>query len=256
MKTCTVDGCDRKYESKGMCHMHYQRTRKRTPDKPVTRECIVCGTSVIRSPKAAYVFGATCSQKCKTIVQFGWRTELPADHRARMYGATCEWKAPKDKGPMFQCGTCADCNAPFTEPAGQTASTYCSLRCSDRVARRRRRAREHGADGSYRFTEIIHLYLLAGSVCAYCETPVVGLPDPEHVTPLSRGGRNDRTNLVAACRACNSDKNDLTLTEWATDRQRRGLSPVRTALDLTSKAFRHLVLSEPTAPAWRHREAA
>lgn len=100
----------------------------------------------------------------------------------------------------------------------------------------------------------MRIYLKQGKVCAYCEQPVVGLPDPEHVLPLSRGGRNDTTNLVAACRACNTDKNDLTLTEWAADRERRGLPPVRT--DLPRATYSHLVHAEPTTTAWRHRQVA
>nr|WP_227820285.1 HNH endonuclease [Agromyces aureus] len=97
-------------------------------------------------------------------------------------------------------------------------------------------------------------YRRQGYVCAYCEAPCSGLPEPEHVVPLSRGGRNDMTNLVAACRTCNSDKNDMTLNEWQTDRARRGLMPVR----IDGDAFTHLVpeVNTPTGTAYRHRDAA
>ncbi|WP_232338870.1 hypothetical protein [Agromyces aureus] len=62
------------------------------------------------------------------------------------------------------------------------------------------------------------------------------------------------TNLVAACRTCNSDKNDMTLNEWQTDRARRGLMPVR----IDGDAFTHLVpeVNTPTGTAYRHRDAA
>lgn len=68
---------------------------------------------------------------------------------------------------------------------------------------------------------------------------IAGLPDPEHVIPLSRGGSNSMANIVAACRACNGDKRDLTPDEWALDRMRRGLLPVDTSL--SGPAFSHLV---------------
>jgi 5-methylcytosine-specific restriction endonuclease McrA len=83
--------------------------------------------------------------------------------------------------------------------------------------------------------------------CAYCHQPCDGLPDPEHVIPISRGGDNSMSNIVAACRQCNADKRDLTPKEWAADRQRRGLEPVDTSL--AGHAFKHLALTEAHALA-------
>ena len=37
----------------------------------------------------------------------------------------------------------------------------------------------------------------------------------EHVDPLSRGGNNDMSNIVPACRDCNASKHNLFLLEWA-----------------------------------------
>jgi 5-methylcytosine-specific restriction endonuclease McrA len=36
----------------------------------------------------------------------------------------------------------------------------------------------------------------------------------DHRVPLVRGGRSTKGNLVAACKACNSAKKYLLLTEW------------------------------------------
>lgn len=47
--------------------------------------------------------------------------------------------------------------------------------------------------------------------------------EPDHVIPLSRGGSNSITNVVPACKPCNSGKRDLLLSEWYADRARRGL---------------------------------
>lgn len=49
-------------------------------------------------------------------------------------------------------------------------------------------------------------------LCAYCDAPAEHL---DHVTPLSRGGRDEPTNIVPACAACNLSKADHTLAEWA-----------------------------------------
>jgi 5-methylcytosine-specific restriction endonuclease McrA len=49
--------------------------------------------------------------------------------------------------------------------------------------------------------------------CNYC-----GAQDErmcaDHVVPLSRGGSNDESNLVACCLPCNSSKADRLLDEW------------------------------------------
>jgi 5-methylcytosine-specific restriction endonuclease McrA len=52
--------------------------------------------------------------------------------------------------------------------------------------------------------------------CAYCgvETKMTF----EHLTPLSRGGKNQKGNIVPACLPCNSSKQDRTVEEYAPDR--------------------------------------
>jgi 5-methylcytosine-specific restriction endonuclease McrA len=48
--------------------------------------------------------------------------------------------------------------------------------------------------------------------CAYC---LVGPAEElEHCTPLSRGGANDWTNVVMACRPCNRAKGTKTVLEF------------------------------------------
>lgn len=36
----------------------------------------------------------------------------------------------------------------------------------------------------------------------------------EHLIPESAGGRDDRSNIVAACRRCNGSRGNLTVSEW------------------------------------------
>jgi 5-methylcytosine-specific restriction endonuclease McrA len=57
----------------------------------------------------------------------------------------------------------------------------------------------------------VRAHILAAPACAYCASPATTI---DHVVPTSRGGRHDRTNLVPACRRCNSAKGCRTPTQW------------------------------------------
>jgi len=55
---------------------------------------------------------------------------------------------------------------------------------------------------------------IAKGVCHYCQ----GRFDPkeltmDHITPIARGGKSTKGNVVAACKACNQNKRHLTPAE-------------------------------------------
>ena len=54
--------------------------------------------------------------------------------------------------------------------------------------------------------------------CVYCEQGVAHgvMLTLDHITPRELGGGNEATNLVTACRSCNSAKRDLPLTSFIT----------------------------------------
>jgi hypothetical protein len=58
-----------------------------------------------------------------------------------------------------------------------------------------------------------------GPACAYCGTRPRGKRrlTLDHVVPVSSGGASVLGNLVQACFACNIDKRDLHLVDWARD---------------------------------------
>ena len=51
----------------------------------------------------------------------------------------------------------------------------------------------------------------ASGLCVYCAAPAATV---DHVRPLARGGWEHESNLVPACRWCNSSKGTRLLTEW------------------------------------------
>lgn len=77
----------------------------------------------------------------------------------------------------------------------------------------RRRAALLGADG-VGITPLQRAAIMraTGGQCAYCPAPAQAI---DHVVPLSRGGRHEPGNAVAACMACNSSKGAKLLTEWS-----------------------------------------
>ena len=56
---------------------------------------------------------------------------------------------------------------------------------------------------------------ISSGVCHYCRRAV----NPseltmDHIIPLSRGGKSERINIVAACKDCNNRKKYLLPVEW------------------------------------------
>ncbi len=51
-------------------------------------------------------------------------------------------------------------------------------------------------------------------LCAYCETLIIDGHHVDHMIPLSRGGRNDWSNLAITCESCNLRKNNKTAEEF------------------------------------------
>lgn len=70
----------------------------------------------------------------------------------------------------------------------------------------RRRARLLNAVGSHSAADLIQMYEDQDGLCAYCETPLFGSYEVDHIVPLARGGSNDAENLAITCPDCNRSK--------------------------------------------------
>jgi 5-methylcytosine-specific restriction endonuclease McrA len=263
-RTCGVDGCPKPHRARGLCSSHYNRQHPAPGERHRKRAvaCSVCGKQVLK-----YSSGArrpVCSTDCRWFLQFdGASTPVPVTSRAhpgheaylrgrllgrfvrtaRMAILRAEREAVEAErraqiATLMQPRDCDDCGESYTPRT--TVQRFCSVRCLRRVERRKRKALEYNAAGSYTWTQVIHLFRLFGRCCAYCAQPVKGQPDPDHVVPLAKGGHNGISNILPACRACNCDKRDVPIGDWNADRARRGLPPRITTWSPLDPRYVHL----------------
>lgn len=76
---------------------------------------------------------------------------------------------------------------------------------------RNRRARTAEAEGTFTVAEFKALCEATGNRCLSPDMDHEGPLVPDHVVPLSRGGRNDISNIQPLCRSCNSTKGTRTI---------------------------------------------
>ena len=83
-----------------------------------------------------------------------------------------------------------------------------------RISASHRRARKREAIGSHTFDELWAMAESQNWVCAYCEAPLFGEFQADHMTPLCRGGSNDWSNIAITCISCNATKRHRTAEEF------------------------------------------
>ena len=98
-------------------------------------------------------------------------------------------------------------------------------RAANQAARRlreaARRAQKQGSDSALvTVRDLNRLLWRYRSACAYCETPLTGAFEWDHVIPLARGGRHAIGNLAPSCLDCNGSKHRKYLSEWRAWRNR------------------------------------
>ncbi len=70
------------------------------------------------------------------------------------------------------------------------------------------------ASGNYTKEDISIIRNRLKDLCSYCGIPLNGTGEIDHMTPISRGGGNNPSNLTLACRGCNRDKHNKTPEEF------------------------------------------
>lgn len=68
-------------------------------------------------------------------------------------------------------------------------------------------SRKRGAAGRHTLQDLIEIRAAQKDRCAYCRVGLNGKGHVDHITPVSRGGSNDRRNLQILCVSCNTSKN-------------------------------------------------
>lgn len=175
-----------------------------------------------------------CAQCSATFAPYLNKRARFCSRKCRKRAACAATKKPK---------VCAHCAKHFV-PAKSMKLSYCSKLCRSRArlaaikasaarsANAAETRRRYGRSEAYRMNQANHKAKRrsaerTGTVtrlewvsilqrynmsCAYCGVSGVKLT-VDHVVALSRGGRHEPSNVVPACRACNSAKRDRDWTE-------------------------------------------
>jgi len=216
--SCKETDCQHKVQARGMCRTHYSYWQRANAKHTMT--CVICGDPFTHNRKDR----RTCSAACRiamTLANEGWQqrslaeaSRKGADIVLRLRAKT--WlgqKVPPRKGGALVAGQCAYCPTYFVGSAG---SRYCSDRCANNAAWKRR----YDQRGEFKVTDKLRLsiYERDSYTCQLCRQPVditvhyqhLMSPTLDHIIPQSHQLIPDHTakNLRLAHRLCNSVRGD------------------------------------------------
>ena len=78
-----------------------------------------------------------------------------------------------------------------------------------RESKDRRRARKLGcAINDFTAVQWKEMQEMCGHLCCYCKKKFKGMLTQDHIIPLSKGGNHTLSNIIPACKSCNSKKRD------------------------------------------------
>lgn len=142
--------------------------------------------------------------------------------------------------------TCKECGKEIVVGTNRQHQRYCSVSCVNahktfyekgkrvrvRVAARARRA-ALTIPLDIKFTTA--LLIAQRGKCAFCGTSLKDNKTIEHLQPISRGGNNQKYNIVWLCKHCNCQKGALTYSEYVDKYERWELIDVLD--DILAKAI-------------------
>jgi 5-methylcytosine-specific restriction endonuclease McrA len=146
-----------------------------------------------------------------------WRNHEKELERARRVNAVCRPKRivwyQKNKGKI------ALRNKQWREANLETcrmkARQYYQEHKAEALLRwRNREAKKRWNGGSHTQSDLDLMYRTQQGRCWYCQCELNGKYEVEHRVPIDRGGHNNPSNLVLACRDCNRSKGNKLPSEW------------------------------------------
>jgi len=206
--TCAVCGTPRRYHNSFLrvhpirfCSRTCAGVAARKPDAYVSVACFRCGRMVTR--RRTHLKPTTyCSRICmRTRVQQAKIEKSPFNLQ--------EWRA-KNRSRLNAWSTAWSQNhrTQRLESQRRYRANHKGLIALTSFMRRSQK-RKNAATAN----QVEQIMKRARGFCVYC-----GKHKPltlDHVAPLSRGGDHRRTNLVPACRSCNSSKGASDVVNWA-----------------------------------------
>jgi hypothetical protein len=246
---CDVEGCNKAHRARGLCATHYNQQAKAEGRLDYATEMVrcafcaqVCEKRVDPRRPIRY-----CSFECRDLARIERAPD--GDCMAAVRGAPRMPRTRTPKPPptiegscLLEWRCCGWCGEQYPCNPDRASRAYCSESCVVRAKRCRRKGRETGDYGYWTWSDFMRMAARFDYRCAYCGEKPERL-DPDHVVPLSKGGPNVLANLLPSCLLCNSDKRDLLLHEWETDRERRHLPTRRTSWAPEDARYWHLTFS-------------
>lgn len=200
--TCTVDGCDRPQFCRSMCRPCYRKVH----EYPKHRDAIIA-----RATK----WNAENVERRRKIASASARRSYHADietHRAAGRASEARRRAANPERAR------AAERASYQRNRQKRIATVRRWMAANperyRAIQHNREMRKRNAPGRGVTGDQWSAILAAHDhACFYCEARDVTLAI-EHVNPLARGGWHDISNIVPACKSCNSRKGTLTAIEF------------------------------------------
>ncbi len=212
---CTVDGCDGKHETGGLCGKHYMRLRQTGTTElrkffSYDRICSACGRSWNYTRTVNRGAMPQRCPSCRVGAAREYQREWARKHREKTRESKRRWRE--------------DNIEQMAEARAAWEQTHRDVR---RGYQRVRDAQKRQALSIARFTpEQLRLRLsVFGNQCWMCGGEAKAV---DHVKPLSRGGSHLFCNLRPACQSCNSRKGG----QWPFPSSYRGVGDALTGKQL------------------------
>jgi len=207
MRTCDIDGCDKKHSAKGLCSTHYNAIN-RTPNPTSEYTCPMCGDSFVKEAARANRYkNVFCSPDCNVLYQMQYLERRPATLKAMATRAAKKLASsvqPEAPQCVVHYSTCKVCNTLMCHENAR--KSYCSKRCDNR-ARGLRRGKRHNIRRVAVFERDAYMCWICNQRCdASLTVPHRLAATIDHLIPQSFGGNHDLDNLATAHLHCNSSR--------------------------------------------------